>query len=130
MLVEDDVDLARVIAAGFDRHGIRTIHVTSGGAAIEEASKMTPDLLILDIGLPDIDGYAVVDWLKDHDMLRSVPVVVYSASEPTPSQRERLTLGPTEFLTKSRIAPEEFERRVIQLLDNVTSAPGEISHVA
>src|SRR4029077_14533794 len=56
MLVEDDVDLARVIAAGFERHGVRTIHVTSGRAAIEEASKMTPDLLILDIGLPDIDG--------------------------------------------------------------------------
>jgi PAS domain S-box-containing protein len=130
LLVEDDVDLARVIAAGFDRHGVRTIHVTSGSAAIEEASKFRPDLLILDIGLPDIDGYAVVDWLKDHDMLRSVPVVVYSASEPTPSQRERLTLGPTEFLTKSRIAPEEFERRVIQLLDKVTTAPVEMSHVA
>ena len=130
LLVEDDVDLAGVIAAGFARHGVKTIHVTGGRAAIAEASKKTPDLLVLDIALPDIDGYAVIDWLKDHDMLRSVPVVVYSASEPTPSQRDRLTLGPTQFLTKSRIAPEEFERRIIQLLDNVTGPAAEMSHVA
>jgi PAS domain S-box-containing protein len=119
LLVEDDLDLARVIAASFDRKGVQTVHASSGRVAIELAQKVTPDLVVLDLILPDIDGYAVVDWLKDHDLLRSVPVVVYSATEPSPSQRERLTLGPTEFLTKSRISPEDFERRVIQLLDNM-----------
>jgi hypothetical protein len=58
-------------------------------------------------------------------------VVVYSATEPTPSQRERLTLGQTEFLTKSRISPQEFENRVIQLLDNMMpDVGGETPHVA
>jgi CheY-like chemotaxis protein len=119
LLVEDDLDLARVIAASFERKGVQTLHAATGRAAIELAQKVTPDLVVLDLILPDIDGYGVIDWMKDHDLLRSVPVVVYSATEPSPSQRERLTLGPTEFLTKSRISPEDFERRVIRLLDNM-----------
>jgi CheY-like chemotaxis protein len=131
LLVEDDLDLARVITEEFGRHGIETHHAATGVAAIELAQEITPDLVILDLVLPDMDGCAVVDWLKDNHRLQSVPVVVYSAAEPTPSQRERLTLGPTEFLTKSRILPDEFERRVIQLLDNMVSAPhGDLHNVA
>jgi CheY-like chemotaxis protein len=132
LLVEDDPDLARVIAEGLERHGVETVHAAGGAAAIELAQTMTPDLLVLDLVLPDIDGFSVVDWLKDNDRLRSVPVVVYSALEPTPSQRDRLMLGPTEFLTKSRVMPEEFEQRVIQLLDNMIPSPGkeDSRHVA
>ncbi|MEK6373296.1 MAG: PAS domain S-box protein [Acidobacteriota bacterium] len=131
LLVEDDFDLARVVIEGLARHGIETMHAGSGRAAIELARTNTPDVLVLDLVLPDIDGFAVVDWLKDHDVLRSVPVIVYSGTETTPSQRERLKLGPTEFLTKARITPEEFEHRVIRLLDSMISGPpAERSHVA
>jgi CheY-like chemotaxis protein len=131
LLIEDDLDLARVVTAGFERHGVRTVHAASGAAAIELVQKVNPDLLILDLVLPDMDGFAVVDWLKDHDRLRSVPMIVYSAMETTPSQRQRLALGPTEFFTKSRILPEEFERRVIQLLDKmIVTTKGALSNVA
>jgi PAS domain S-box-containing protein len=131
LLVEDDLDLARVISEGLAPHGIETVHAANGRAAIELASTQTPDVLVLDLVLPDIDGFAVVDWLKDHDVLRSIPVLVYSGTEPTPSERDRLALGPTEFLTKGRISPEEFEHRVIRLLDNLmTGRPDERSHVA
>ena len=58
-------------------------------------------------------------------------MVVYSAMETTPSQRQRLVLGPTESFTKSRILPEEFERRVIQLLDKViVTTKGDLSNAA
>lgn len=117
MLVEDDRDLARVIATSFERHGIEIIHASDGQQAIEIAKTARPDLIVLDLILPGIDGFGVVDWLKDHDLWRSVPMVVYSAIEPTPSQRDRLRLGPTEFFIKSRISPEEFENRVMALLD-------------
>ena len=119
LLVEDDLDLARVISEGLAPYGIETVHAANGRAAIELASTHTPDVLVLDLVLPDIDGFAVVDWLKEHDVLRSVPVLVYSGTEPTPSERDRLALGPTEFLTKGKISPEEFEHRVVRLLDSL-----------
>ena len=129
MLIEDDADLARVISASFERHGIDVVHASTGGEAIELVQKASPDLLVLDLVLPGIDGFGVIDWLKDHGLLERVPLVVYSADEPSPSQRERLRLGPTEFLTKSRVSPDEFEMRVVQLLDTMTGK-GEISNVA
>jgi PAS domain S-box-containing protein len=130
MLVEDDLDLARVISASFERFGIQIVHAANGKQAIELAQHEQPDLLILDLILPDVDGFAVVDFLKDHDLWRAVPLVVYSALEPTPSQKERLRLGHTEFLTKSRVPPEEFESRILSLLDVLTDGKEQVSHVA
>ena len=131
MLVEDDEDLASIIIASFERYGIETIHARDGKQAIEMARGIEPDLLILDLILPGLDGYAVVDWLKDHEVWRGLPLIVYSATEPSPSQRERLRLGHTEFMTKSRVAPEEFEKRIVALLDTLTTAGrGLVDHVA
>jgi PAS domain S-box-containing protein len=130
MVIEDDFDLARVITASFDRHGIESHHAASGQEAIDLGRQLTPDLLILDLGLPDLDGYAVVEWLRTQERLRNVALIVYSADDPNPTDRERLRLGPTQFLTKSRVPPDEFERRVIQLLDAVITKKGELAHVA
>ncbi|MEO8034250.1 MAG: response regulator, partial [Acidobacteriota bacterium] len=124
MLVEDDPDLAAIIVASFERYGIETIHARDGREAIELASGARPDLLILDLILPGVDGYGVIDWLKDHSMWRGLPLVVYSATEPSMLQRERLRLGQTEFMTKSRVAPDEFERRIVALLDSLIAAAG------
>ena len=120
LLVEDDADLARVIASSVERHGLEVIIASTGRQAIDLSATLVPDLVVLDLLLPEVDGFGVVDSIKDHDRWRGVPLIVYSALETTPSQQERLRLGPTEFITKSRIAPEEFERRVLHLLDRIT----------
>jgi len=130
MIVEDDFDLARVITESFARHGIETCHASTGREAIALAREITPDLLILDLVLPELDGFGVVEWLREQEKLCNVPMVVYSATDPTMSERERLTLGPTQFLTKSRVPPHEFERRVVDLLDTMTRTQKESAHVA
>jgi PAS domain S-box-containing protein len=119
LVVEDDLDLARVICESFERHGIKTAHAANGHDAIALSNQMTPDLVILDVGLPDLDGFAVVHSLRGKNRLRNVPLVIYSANDPTPPERERLRLGPTEFMIKSRVRPEEFERRVVELLNAI-----------
>lgn len=131
VLVEDDQSLAAVVAASFDRLGVETIHVDTARAAMQLSREITPDLLVLDLLLPDIDGFTFVDWLKDSGVWRGVPLVVYSAIETTPSQRDRLRLGPTEFIAKNRVAPEVLERRVLTLLGSMTNRnAGDLSHVA
>ena len=130
MVIEDDFDLARVITASFDKHGIESHHAATGQEAIDLGRELTPDLLILDLGLPDLDGFAVVEWLRTQERLRNVALIVYSAADPSAEDRERLRLGPTQFLIKSRVPPEEFERRVIKILDAVTANKKELLHVA
>jgi PAS domain S-box-containing protein len=120
LIVEDDANLAQVLITLFERHEIETFHAQTGREAIRLSQQLQPDLLILDLVLPDGDGFAVVEWLSQHNCLHSVPLVVYSAKELDDSERNRLKLGQTEFLTKSRVTMQEFEQRVMELLQGMT----------
>jgi PAS domain S-box-containing protein len=119
LIVEDDLDLAQVLTTLFARHQIATFHVQTGRDAIQLSQQVIPDLLVLDLGLPTDDGFAVVDWLRQHNRLCRVPLVVYTAYDLNDHERERLKLGQTLFLTKGRITPHEFEQRVINLLNRM-----------
>lgn len=122
LLVEDDPDLAGVLLEVFGRHGIDARHAPTGVDAVEQVRRAPPDLLVLDLGLPHGDGYWVVDSLRGDDALRGVPMVVYTARELREEDRERLRLGHTEFLTKGRVSPDEFEKRVVSLLNRIAPA--------
>ena len=119
LVVEDDPDLAQVFMAMFERHGITTYHAQTGKEAINLSQEIMPNLLVLDLILPEYDGFAVVDWLRQHNRLCHMPLVVYTAQDISNVDRERLKLGQTLFLTKGRINPEEFEQRVIKLLNRL-----------
>jgi PAS domain S-box-containing protein len=119
LIVEDDADLSQVLIAMFERYGIETYHAQTGREAIQVSQQIIPDLLVLDLILPEYDGFAVVDWLRQHNRLCQVPLVVYTSKDLNNSERERLKLGQTLFLTKGRITPEQFEQRVIKLLGRI-----------
>jgi CheY-like chemotaxis protein len=84
--------------------------------ALDACFAFQPNLLVLDIGLPDGDGFNVVDWLRQHETLARLPLVVYSGRQLTPAERRQLTLGPTHFLTKARVQPQQLEALVLTML--------------
>jgi CheY-like chemotaxis protein len=121
LIVEDDRDLAATLTATFERHGVATFWAADGREAIELSQQVLPDLVVLDVGLPEADGFQVVDWLRRHERLSTLPMVVYTARELDEADRERLRLdASTEFLTKGRITPQDFEQRVMGLLGRLT----------
>jgi PAS domain S-box-containing protein len=121
LVVEDDLDLARVMTTSLQNHGVRTLHASNGCDAIELSTQHVPSLIVLDPGLPDMSGFAVVEALRKNADLSAIPILVYSAQEVGSTDQPRLRLGHTEFLTKSRCTPAEFERHVIRLIAAVTS---------
>lgn len=121
LIVEDDLDLAQVLIATFERHGITPHHASTGQAGIQLSQQVIPDLLVLDLALPESNGFAVVDWLRQHNQLCRVPLVIYTAKDLDDAERQRLRLGQTLFLTKGRVSPDEFEKQVMELIDRVTS---------
>lgn len=125
LVLEDDLDLARMLATTFQRHGIEIVHAPTGREAIQFCQQQPPDLLMLDVTSPDSDSFPVVAWLRRRDHLRQLPVVVCTDRSLDSSEQERLRLGPTLFFTKGRTAPEEFEQRVIGLLDQTVRNGGE-----
>lgn len=116
LIVEDDRDLARVIAEVFAHGNIRVQTAHSLQETIDACSIFEPHLLVLDIGLPDGDGFNVVDWLRQHENLTHLPLVVYSGRDLSPGERRHLTLGPTYFMAKTRVQPQQLEALVFTML--------------
>jgi len=115
LVVEDDADLAHTLAETLS-DAVETYCAYTGAAAIEQARTLLPDLIVLDVGLPDEDGFRVVEALRTHDHLRAVPVVVYAANDLSAEEREQLKLGETRFLTKGRAAPQDVADAMRELL--------------
>lgn len=122
LLVEDDDDLASVLAAMFERDGLTTVRARTGREALELCERVTPDLVVLDIGLPDVDGFAVVDELGRLDRLREATLVVYTGRDLSAAERQRLTDEGALLFTKGSATPEAFEQRVLALVDRIAVA--------
>jgi PAS domain S-box-containing protein len=118
LLVEDDVDLAKVMTAALQNRGIASAHAVSGREALQRCRQDRPSVIVLDLTLADMDGFAVVAALRESAELAGVPLLVYSAIDVGTTDRARLRLGPTEFLTKSRSSPGDFEEHVVRLLES------------
>jgi DNA-binding response OmpR family regulator len=118
LVVEDDVDLAHVIGQIFTREAIEVQMAHTRQQALDACIGFQPHLIVLDIGLPDGDGFNVVDWLRKHESLSRLPLVVYSGRELGASEQQQLILGPTHFLTKTRVQPQQLEALVLTLLRN------------
>lgn len=125
LLVEDDEGLAQVLTERFRCLGIEVHHAPTAQRALAMCAHIVPDLLILDLLLPDQDGYAVVAQLRRDARLRGMPLAVYTACDLSEADRMRLRLGQTEFFTKGRVSPDEFERHVVDLFGHLTSTEGE-----
>jgi CheY-like chemotaxis protein/anti-sigma regulatory factor (Ser/Thr protein kinase) len=130
LIVEDDADLARVISAALQAQGLRTIHAGGGRSAIEACRQRRPDLILLDVILPEMSGFEVVEWLRHKPALQALPLIVYSALELGATQQGRLRLGTTVFLTKSRAPIEIVGRHVTRLLQTMSANEKEIPGAA
>jgi DNA-binding response OmpR family regulator len=115
LLVEDDVDQRRLAASGLRAAGYRVITAESGLEAVATAQAERPDLIVLDVDLPDLDGMAVCRQLKLNPALSSVPIVFCTARTGVMDRMAGLTLGADDYVTKP-FAPGELLMRIRRLL--------------
>jgi len=112
LLVEDDVALAtayrvRMEAEGFDVH-----HCPNGEEALQEALAYHPDLILLDIMMPKISGFDVLDILRNTKETAHIKIIILTAlSQPSDKQRAK-DLGADEFLVKSQAVIADVMKRI------------------
>jgi CheY-like chemotaxis protein len=123
LLVEDDEDLAGVIATLLGGHGLKVAHASTAADAVRLGLQVQPDVIVLDLHLPDGDGSEVVSEFRKTQALSRTPLVVYSAIDVEEARRGDLQLGETVFLTKGRAGPESVENRVLELVNVITRRP-------
>lgn len=120
LVVEDDEDLLSILTTALEAQGIRCHAARTGREAIAMIPEVEPHLVVLDLVLPQGDGYSVAEWVRRQPRHRGIPLVVYSASDLNPGARQRLLDGATHIYTKGRIAPQEFTDRVLDLLGQLS----------
>ncbi len=79
LIVDDDTDLLLALRIRLKSRGYATLLASDANTAVQKALQEKPDLILLDIGLPDQNGFLVLDHLKNNSDLASIPVIVVSA---------------------------------------------------
>lgn len=112
LLIEDDAQLRRFLRVTLQSHGYRLLEATGGEEGLRDAATRSPDLILLDLGLPDLDGLEVVSRLREWSQ---VPVIILSAREQEQDKIRALDAGADDYLTKPFGAGELLARiRVAQ----------------
>jgi threonine synthase len=90
-IIEDNLDSARLLRRVLQAQGEYQIdEAHDGQVGLDMVRQNVPDLILLDLMMPGLDGFALIDALKREDQLRDVPVIVITAKELTPHERQRL----------------------------------------
>ena len=107
LIVEDDRKILRVYSTSLEAEGYRVVEANSGQRAIEEVRTRAADIILLDLGLPDIDGLALVPAIRAHT---AAPIIVVSAREQDADKVKALDAGANDYLTKPFSVPELLAR--------------------
>lgn len=100
LIVDDEPDVLEVVEMLLLSEKYRVLKARNGIEAIEVVSKETPDLVILDIMMPEMDGVEVCRRMRDMDNMRDKPIVMFSAKLSAIDKKESFDAGADGFITK------------------------------
>ncbi|MEA3295753.1 MAG: response regulator [Patescibacteria group bacterium] len=115
LLVEDDEFLRDIYALKFKKRGFNTRVAEDGIQALEEIEKEIPQVLLLDIILPHIDGWEVLRRIKENPKFEKIKIVMLSALGQKQEVDRAISLGASKFLIKSRYEP----RQVVEIVEEM-----------
>ena len=122
LVVEDDAPVRNLITTTLKAHDYRYITAPNGESAILEASSHNPDIVLLDLGLPDMDGVEVIKRIRSWS---NMPIIVISARSEDTDKIEALDSGADDYLTKP-FSVEELLARVRVTQRRLAAAQGEM----
>ena len=100
LLVDDEDQLRRVMRDLLERQGYTVLEAADGAQALAEVDRGNPDLVILDLNLPGVDGYTVLAQLRSREITRNLPIIVLTAKGDEENEVRVLELGADDFITK------------------------------
>ena len=106
MIVDDNQDFAESLKSLLEVEGYRAVALYSGEDALKDIESINPSLLFLDLLMPGIDGFAVVQRLRSQERWHNLPIVVLSGAEITHEQRQNLNKLIEEFIDKGHFSKE------------------------
>lgn|SRR5688500_198852 len=122
LVVDDEADIVALVAYHLAKAGFQVSTATHGGEALEQAKRELPALIVLDLMLPGLSGFDVLESLRRNEATRQIPVLMLTARRDEPDRLRGLSLGADDYLTKP-FSPAELVLRVKAILRRTGTGP-------
>jgi len=119
LIVDDDLDTLRLVGLLLQRQGYQISAATNGQQGLEKAFEEDPDLILLDVMMPDMDGYEVTRRLRQNPATVNIPILMFTAKTQLDDKVTGFEVGVNDYLTKPT-HPSELQARVKTLLARVS----------
>lgn len=112
LIVEDEADVAELVCRVLTAHDFSVFHASTAERGLELALALQPDLILLDLGLPDHDGQTLAGWLRGEALLEQTPIVAFTAW-PLETVRDMAeSYGCVGFISKPIVSINEFADQI------------------
>ena len=119
LVVEDDPAARDMLQRNLERHGWEVAVAENGRVALERIAKRAPSVILLDLMMPEMDGFEFVRELRQRESGRHIPVIVITAKELTDEDRKRLNGHVVQILKKGKFNTEELLRELRGVLESI-----------
>jgi CheY-like chemotaxis protein/MinD-like ATPase involved in chromosome partitioning or flagellar assembly len=126
LIIDDDLDTLRLVGLMLQRQGYHISAATNGQQGLEKAFEEDPDLILLDVMMPDMDGYEVTRRLRQNPSTVETPILMFTAKTQLDDKVSGFEVGANDYLTKPT-HPSELQARVKTLLARAGEKKTEIS---
>jgi DNA-binding response OmpR family regulator len=124
LIIDDDIDTTRLVCLMFQNLGYQTVVANDGRQGLVKTSKEAPDLVLLDIMMPDMDGYEVARRLRNNPETTRIPILMFTAKSQADDKIIGYDAGADDYLTKPT-HPSQLQAHVKALLKRSPKAETE-----
>ncbi len=121
LVVDDDPEIVQLLSFNLKQAGFAVGSAADGFDALRKANSMSPDLIVLDLMLPELDGFAVCEILRHHPATASTPIIMLTALSGELARLSGLDSGANEFVAKP-FSPKWLVGRIMKLLGSEARA--------
>ncbi|HYJ33534.1 MAG TPA: response regulator [Candidatus Binatia bacterium] len=120
LVVDDEIYIVHILDFSLGMEGYEVVTALDGEQALERVASEKPDLIVLDIMMPKLDGYEVCRAVKSNPATKNVPVILLSAKGRNVDQKMGFDVGADDYITKP-FSPRKLVERINQLLGQAVS---------
>lgn len=116
LIIEDDEFLRQLVSKKISSEGFEVISAVDGPEGLEKTESEKPDLILLDLLLPTIDGFEVLSKIKTNKETSGIPVIILSNLGQQEEINKGMKLGAQDFLVKAQMTPDEIAEKIKEML--------------
>lgn len=120
LVVDDEVFIRKMIEARLKPAGIAVIQAQNGMEAVEKAASEMPDLIIMDVMMPKMDGFKACEAIRSNPAVSGIPILMLTARGQAADMEKAMALGIIEYITKP-FSPKDLADKVVGILNTVRS---------